>query len=132
MNPFDIYPTIIITILGVAYPILLQVIARVEESYESEYIIMQFNSEPENKLFKYVLFSSLISLLIWTIIYSYFFEIGRCKCLISMLIDLFVSINAIALVIIFLLFINKIVIYYTPEKLTDYLIRKHDKARRRS
>ena len=53
MTSIDAYIYIIIGLLGVAYPILLQVIARLDDKYSSDIIVELFDQEWESKaLFK--------------------------------------------------------------------------------
>ena len=52
MTGTDFYIYIVISLLGVAYPLLLQVIARLDEKYSSENIVELFDKEFEGKAFK--------------------------------------------------------------------------------
>ncbi len=51
MVGIDAYIYIIISLLGVAYPLLLQVIARLDEKYDSDNIGNLFDKEPEGNFF---------------------------------------------------------------------------------
>src|SRR5690606_29024883 len=57
--------TIIITLLGIAYPILYQVISHLDEKYSSTIVISQFEFEERNKWFKCTFIISLILISIW-------------------------------------------------------------------
>lgn len=129
MTSVDAYIYIIIGLLGVAYPILLQVVARLDEKYSSEKIVELFDQEWESKAFQYSLYSSLISIVIWSLELS---PLIRTNCFLDFVIVnsaiLLVSINAILLVIFFFLFVKKILVYYTQTKLISYLIKKHNEG----
>jgi hypothetical protein len=45
MNEFNIYPEAIISILGIAYPILLQVVSGLEDKYKSSKVVPLFDSK---------------------------------------------------------------------------------------
>jgi len=128
MTNVDIYLYAVITLLGVAYPILLQVIARLDEKYESDRIVNLFNSEFENKAFRYTLISSLIFIFIWTLKLQPIFEIKKIKFVIDNSAAILVEMSSILLIIIFFLLVRKIFIYYTPAKFIPYLIHKHRKV----
>lgn len=51
MTSIDAYIYIIIGLLGVAYTVLLQVVARLDEKYSSDKIVDLFDKEWENKVF---------------------------------------------------------------------------------
>ena len=57
MTGIDFYIYIVISLLGVAYPLLLQVISRLDEKYSSENIVELFDKELEGKTFKWLLYS---------------------------------------------------------------------------
>lgn len=67
MNHIPLYIPFVASILGIAYPILLQVIARLEEKYGTMSVVELFNVELEKKSFVILLVSSLISILLWTL-----------------------------------------------------------------
>jgi hypothetical protein len=61
-----IYSSITVAILGIAYPILLQVYARLDEKYSSDRVVELFEKEGERKWFKYSLIGSLLAIFIYT------------------------------------------------------------------
>ena len=67
MDEIGLYATIIISILGVAYPILLQVIAKLDGSYTSVRIVELFEREPRRRWFRVQLPISLVALFVWTL-----------------------------------------------------------------
>ena len=126
MKSVDAYIYIIIGLLGVAYPILLQVVARLDEKYESEQIVKLFNKEWEGNAFQYSLYSSLVLVVIWSLKLPPLIQFnGHLKFLIENSADILVGFNTILLVIFFFLYVRKVLIYYTQTDLISYLIKKH-------
>ena len=74
MVGIDAYIYIVISLLGVAYPLLLQVIARLDEKYDSDNIGNLFDKEPEGNFFRYSLISSLILIVIWSLKIQPFYQ----------------------------------------------------------
>lgn len=127
MSSVDAYIYIIIGLLGVAYPILLQVIARLDEKYSSENIVELFDREKEGKLFRYFLISSLVFTFIWSLKLEPVWQIDGLNWFINNSGVIFVAVNTILLVVSFFFFVEKILIYYTPVKFIRYLRTKHNK-----
>jgi len=65
MDTAAITVSFIVTILGIAYPILFQVVSRLDEKYSSMLILELFSKEKERKVFKIALITSLIAILIY-------------------------------------------------------------------
>ncbi|MDZ4711335.1 MAG: hypothetical protein SGI89_03310 [bacterium] len=126
MAEIGIYTTITITMLSVAYPILLQVIARLDEKYASDHIVELFDEEREKKYFVIFLIFSIISVVIWSFKIEPIVQIEGINFLINNSASLLVITNTIILVVFFFLFLNKILIYYTPSKFIKYLIQEHN------
>ena len=126
MASIDFYIYIVIGLLGVAYPILLQVIARLDEKYSSEKIVELFDQEWESKAFPYSLYSSLAFIVIWSLKLPPLIKINSLNYFIENSASLLVGFNAILLVIFFFFFVRKILIYYTMTKFIPYLIQKHE------
>lgn len=126
MTEIGVYITITITLLGVAYPILLQVIARLEEKYSSENIVNLFDKEFEGKFFRWTLYVSLTSIVIWTLKLPPLFQLEGLNFIINNSANILVGFCVATLVISFFLFIRKILIYYTPTKIIKYLRNRHD------
>lgn len=124
----DAYIYIIIGILGVAYPVLLQVVARLDEKYSSDKIVELFDQEWENKAFRYSLITSLVFIVIWSLKLPPLIHIDGFDFLIENSASLLLSINSILLVVFFFFFVNKILVYYTPTKFIPYLIKRNDKV----
>ncbi|MGO1672067.1 MAG: hypothetical protein ACTHYC_14675 [Sphingobacterium sp.] len=127
MTEIGYYITATITILGIAYPVLLQVISRLDEKYSSDHIVSLFKLEWEWKYFKISLIFTLILIVIWSLKIPAFFQIEGLKFLIDNSASILVAIGSILLVFVFFKFVNKILIYYTPSEIIPYLIKKHEK-----
>lgn len=128
MASIDPYINMIIALLGLAYPILLQVIARLDEKYESENIATLFKTEWEWKAFRYTLVASLVAVFVWSLKLEPILEIDGLNHLIENSATMLVAFNAILLVVSFFFFVNKVIKYYTPYGLIPYLISSHKKS----
>jgi hypothetical protein len=126
MTNIDAYINTVIALLGVAYPLLLQVIARLDEKYSSDKIVELFDQEWESKAFPYTLYSSLMFTVIWSLEFPPLIKIDGFDFFIENSASLLVAFNAILLVISFFFFVRKILIYYTPTKFIPYLFQKHE------
>lgn len=129
MITIEPYINIIIALLGLAYPILLQVIARLDEKYESENIATLFKTEWEWKAFRYTLVASLITVLIWSFNFEPLIEIDGLNFLIENSATLLIALSATLLVISFYFFVGKVIKYYTPYSIIPYLIKGHDTSK---
>lgn len=128
MDEIEIYATTIVAILGIAYPLVLQVISKLDDTYGSTRIIELFESEGVRKWFPYQLYASLISVFLWSLKLEplYRFE-GNLGYVIDNSGTLLVIVNSILLVVAFILLVNKIFVYSTTSSIARYLIKKHDK-----
>lgn len=129
MTEIGVYITVTITLLGVAYPILLQVISRLDEKYSSENIVSLFNKEFEGKFFSWSLITSLILIVIWSLNFSPIIQIDNFNFIINSSSSILLAGSSIILVVAFFLFVKKILIYYTPTKFIRYLTDKHSKSK---
>lgn len=128
MARIDVYIYIVISLLGVAYPLLLQVIARLDEKYSSDNIVELFDKEIEGWAFKYLLCLSLIFIVLWSLKLAPLGQIDGLNMLIKNSATILLAISTIGLVVAFFFFIRKILIYYTPTKFIKYLRVKHLKS----
>lgn len=126
MENIDAYINTVIALLGVAYPLLLQVIARLDEKYSSDKIVELFDQEWESKAFPYSLYSSLIFIVIWWLKLPPLIKLDGFDFFIENSASILVAVNAILLVIFFFFYVRKILIYYTLTKFIPYLIEKHE------
>lgn len=128
MTSIDAYIYVIIGLLGVAYPVLLQVVARLDEKYSSDKIVELFDQEWEIKAFRYSLISSLFFIVIWSLKLPAIVHVDKLDFFIKNSASLLLAINSILLVIFFFFFVSKILIYYTPTKFIPYLIARNEKS----
>ena len=122
MQDISIYTGVVIAILGIAYPILLQVIARLDETYSSNLIIDLFEQEPRLKWFKVQLYISLFLILIWSLQLKPLEAFSGLGFVIDNSATLLVVISSTLLVISFILLVKRIFTYYVPSKFVNYLI----------
>ncbi len=127
MDTAAITVSFIVTILGIAYPILFQVVSRLDEKYSSMLILELFNKEKERKVFKIALITSLIAILIYILKFPSFIDIKKLNFIINNSALIILTLSAILLVVSFFYFVEKILIYYTPTRFLKYLIKKHEK-----
>lgn len=127
MDNISISVSFIAAILGIAYPILLQVITRLDEKYSSQVIVDLFEKEWESKVFAVSLKVSLILLLIWILKLRPFVEIEGLDYLINNSAEFLLIISTTGLVISFFYFVRKVLIYYTPTRFLPYLDKMHNK-----
>lgn len=127
MDNISICVSFIAAILGIAYPILLEVISRLDEKYTSQIIVDLFSKEKENKVFTLFLKISLVSLLVWVLKFPPLFKIDDLNYLIGKSSEYILIISTIILIISFFYFVKKVLIYYTPTKYLPYLINRHNK-----
>jgi hypothetical protein len=128
MSIVDMCISFVIGLLSVAYPILLQVIATLDEKYSSVVIVELFKKEREYRFFKI--------LLVVTLVLIGCYGIANLSVTINILIN---SLPGLSLIIVcglflsttllitsFLLFISKILTYYTPSRIVNYFICKKE------
>jgi hypothetical protein len=126
MDEIEIYATAIITILSIAYPLIIQVISKLEDTYGSTRIIDLFEKEPVRKWFPVQLYIALFSVFLWSLklkplpLFSDLGFVARNSG------SLFVMLNTVLLVISFVLLVNKLVIFSTASNIVKYLIEKHN------
>ncbi len=126
MTEIDIYATAIITILSIAYPLILQVISKLDDTYGSTRIIELFEEEPVRKWFPYQLYISLFSVLIWSLKLEPLYPFSGLGFFIDNSGSLFVMLNTILLVIAFIRLVKKVFVYSTNSNIVRYLMEKHN------
>jgi hypothetical protein len=128
MNNIPQFIPFIASILGIAYPILLQVVARLEEKYGTMSVVEIFNKEIEKKLFTILLISSLCSTLIWILEFDPIaVKNNNIQWLINNSAALLVIITSVAMITSFFFYIKKIILYYTTPELLERLFKRHKK-----
>lgn len=128
MTSVDAFIYIFIGILGVAYPILLQVVARLDEKYSSDKITELFDKETVKKQFEFTLYITFLLLVVWSLKLAPLFQIEGYDYYIENSASIFLSISTVLLVVVFILFVRKIMIYYNPTKVIQYLKDCNDKS----
>lgn len=113
-------------ILGLAVPVMLQVIERVDQRYESTRLAERLKQEPIVRVCIFCLITSLICSA-----YAVFVYIpSPCDCwLMNNSADLLALTFCIALIVSFLSSCKVILTYYNPEKLQNRILRKLNKAK---
>jgi len=125
----------IIAVLGVAYPILLQVISRLDDKYSSVRAVALFEQEPARKWFEYFLISSVAAVIIWFLKIpaptSSFATPGWLRLALANSALGLVFLTTIGLLVFFFLLTRKTITYYNAQKLTAYLQAQYQKNRKR-
>jgi hypothetical protein len=127
MEEIGVYTTIAISLLGVAYPILLQVISTLDEKYSSIKVVELFDKERPKKWFLYLLIGSLLAVLIWSFKLEPLIKVGALQPLIDNSAALLVIISAVSLVVTFFRLVERVFTYLTPIKFVTYLIMRHNR-----
>ncbi|WP_175635987.1 hypothetical protein [Pedobacter ghigonis] len=126
MNIPEICITFIAGILGVAYPILLEVVSRLDEKYSSLVVVDLFKKEKEYTTFRIFLTSSLILVLLYIIFNLPFIPVWTTFGVIAPILVVLMVISTTTLIIIFLLFVKKVLIYYSTYQVLQYLNQKKE------
>jgi len=129
----EICVAIDITILGIAYPILIDKISNIGQKYNSEYLPNVFDSEyPDNKIVGKVSFFQLILILtLLSFVFQIFWlepvEFFKSNIFIENSADILVFIFTLILTISFFYWVNKIMLFQgKASELLKYLIIKYD------
>lgn len=125
MDNISICVTFISVILGIAYPILLEVVSRLDEKYESVAVIELFRAERENRIFILSLGISLLFIFIWMLRLRPLIKIKGLNWLIDNSAQYLLITSTIILILAFFYFVRKVLIYYTLTRFIPYLIAKH-------
>lgn len=118
----------IISIFAIALPLLLQVISRIDDKYNSTKLIETFKRDPICYGYIAVLIFAMISYVLWILQLPRSFDCGILNALIENSALIFVGIATITLIIMTFAIVYLTYIYYYPEKILKYLIKKHDKS----
>lgn len=122
MSTPDLCIYFVIGLVSVAYPILLQVIATLDEKYASIVIVELFKKELEYRFFRIFLVSDLCLIGLYAIT-NLSVDLTNLSWL-SHLMGYGLLLVTALLLLTFLLFISKILAYYTPSKIVKYFISK--------
>lgn len=127
MDIISICVSFIVAIFGIAYPILFQVVSGLDEKYSSEIIYELFNKEKIIHFFRYLLGASIVAIAVWLLKLPPLVSIKKINFIIENSATYLLGIVTLVLLISFLFFVAKILIYYTPSQLLKYLINKYKK-----
>lgn len=113
-------------IMGLSVPVMLQVIERVDQRYESTRLAERLKHEP-------IIIASICCLMssLFCCTYAIFVHIpSPWDCwLMNNSADLLALTSCIALIVCFMFSCKLILVYYNPEKLQDRILEKYDKAK---
>lgn len=132
MDNISICITFIAGILGIAYPVLLQVVSRLDEKYNSLIVLDLFNKEYEKKSFTISLILSLVFIFLWMLKLKPFFNPGNFGQIVNNSAEYLLIVSSLSTIIFFFCFVRKILIYYTPNRFLNFLIKGNDKSIRTS
>ena len=113
-------------ILGVAYPILLQVISALNEKYDSQTMARLFKKENEFTAFEWALYASLGVLFLYGVISALYSSGPWCTKIHNISLGFLMFLTA-ALIVCFLLLVKKTLLYSNDSELVSYL-KKNYKA----
>ena len=128
MDKVSIAVSFIVAIFGIAYPVIFQVISRLDEKYNSELILELFNNGKEGKAFKWILGLSVFSIILYMLNLQPLRDFGILSPLLNNSALLLLLISTLLLIISFFVLVEKVLVYYTPSKLFTYLSKKHKKS----
>ncbi len=125
MNIPEVCITFIAALLGVAYPILLEVVSRLDEKYSSLVVVNLFKKETEWNLFRIFLSSSLICVLIYIGLNLPFWSIPIPKYFTYIFLSTFI-LSTLLLILTFLFFVKKVITYYSTNQVLQYFNRQKE------
>ena len=125
MDNISICISFIAGILGIGYPILLDVISRLDEKYSSQVIIDLFNRGKGKRTFIFLLKLALLLILVWLLRLPRLIDIPIINSYLNRSAEYLLIACTILLIIFFLLLVDKIFMYYTPTRFLPYLIKRH-------
>ncbi|MBS1531453.1 MAG: hypothetical protein JSU01_14190 [Bacteroidetes bacterium] len=124
MNVADICIAFTVSILAVAYPLLLTVIARLDDKYSSILILELFRREREWIISKIALVSTLALIFAYILLNFSFAQYLQPS--IRYIHIAFLLGSLITLILFLFLFIGKVLTYFTPTRVLQYFINKED------
>jgi hypothetical protein len=129
MIEIDVCIPIIAAIIGIGYPIFMQVLTNLEDKYNSHLIGDLFRSEPERNFLTFSIIASLVSSLLVLLNLPSLFDFGIFNIVVDNSAILLLILFTAILVIGFFRFINKILIYNSKIRFINYLIKKHSNSK---
>lgn len=104
--------------LGMAYPLIVQCIQRIDEKYHSDNLTLRFRNEPLFRAFNMLLVISLLM----AVFYVFFLALPIAQLLLIVFVGL-QAIMTVALIVAMVLLVKLILVYYTPSQLSARIIR---------
>ncbi len=117
----------IIALFAIALPLLLQTTSRIDDKYSSTKLTEVFYSDRICKILIVTQIITLISVLTWIYRQPRNMNLGFLNILIDHSAFIFIAISTLFLVIWLFVFVYIITLFFNPNKLLEYLIKKHDR-----
>ncbi|MFP4529201.1 MAG: hypothetical protein ACLFQX_11665, partial [Candidatus Kapaibacterium sp.] len=118
---------IIATIIGVAYPIVLQVVSRLDDKYSSSVILELFQREKSRKFFYSTIYVTATIAMLWILGIPLVIEIGTHIFILKNAADILLYLTTSTLLLSFFILVFTIIIYFNPKQLINYLISEYDR-----
>jgi hypothetical protein len=128
MKSIDSIIQISVAMLSLAYPILIQAIARVDEKYDSDKIAKQFKDEKMVRWFTKSIIVSFVAIFVWIINIPPPDYLGNYQDCFENTAGWLILLSAAVSVTLLFKVANQIFTYYSPDSLANYLIDRHKKA----
>lgn len=125
MSVFDVCVTLTTSIFVIAYPILVEVISRLDEKYSSTVITDLFNSEWEKRWFSRSFYITIVLFIDFLVETPPFPFLPQQNWVLNHSALLLLSGWSIFVAFLFIRLVDKIFVYYRQLELVRYLIRKH-------
>ena len=116
-NSYTVITGLFTVIFGMAFPLILQCIQRIDEKYNSSVISQEFDKEVSFKLFKWLLYPYLFVVCLSPLILGYV----NAKTNLSYIIHCFMIIYILVIAVLMILLFNKIMVYYNLNYLIESL-----------
>lgn len=131
MSPTDICITLIISVLGVALPILLQVISTLDDKYSSVLLVYLFNREKVKRGFIASLMAAVVASVLFLLQLPPLFDVGLFNYLLENSATFLLYVATVLLIIFLFLFVFKILQYLMPMRLIMDVNRRHNTTRQK-
>jgi hypothetical protein len=126
MSIFDVCVTFTTSIFVIAYPILVEVISRLDEKYSSTVITDLFNSEWEKRLFSRSFYITIVLFISSLVEQPPFPFLPQHNWILNHSAILLLSGWTIFVTVLFVRLVEKIFVYYRQLELVRFLIRRHN------
>lgn len=122
----ETYISFLVAILGIAYPIIIQVVSRLEDKYNSKAVIILFEKERTHRCYVGLLIISIVATILWTLDLPPI-RIAIIETAMNNSATWFVMISIILLLITFLFEMKLLLTYSLAMRLSDRFIRHYDR-----